>query len=343
MMRYRTLGASGLRVSEFFLGTMTFGENWGWGASTEECRRIFDAYAEAGGNVIDTANRYTEGASEQILGELLGADRDRFVVATKYTVSTRPDDPNAAGNHRKSLRGSLEQSLTRLRTDYIDLLWVHIWDPLTPVEETMRALDDVVRSGKVLYVGISDTPAWVVSRAQTLAALRGWSPFVGLQLPYSLLQRDSERELLPMAGELGLSVTAWSPLAGGRLAGTYTRAGQDGPTRVDRSEVTDREVAIAREVDAVADELGVTSAQVALAWIMARPAPAPIHPIIGARRLEQLADNLAAAELRLPAQAVARLDGASAIDLGFPHDFLENTQEFVYGKVGERVSRGVRG
>jgi aryl-alcohol dehydrogenase-like predicted oxidoreductase len=342
MMRYRTFGPSGLRVSEFSLGTMTFGENWGWGASIDECRRILTAYAEAGGNVIDTANQYTDGASEQIVGELLGAERDRFVLATKYTVSTRRDDPNAAGNHRKSLRGSLERSLTRLRTDYIDLLWVHIWDALTPVEETMRALDDAVRAGKVLYVGISDTPAWVVSRAQTLAELRGWSPFIGLQLPYSLLQRDSERGLLPMAGELGLSVTAWSPLAGGRLTGKYTRQGHDGPTRVDRTEVTDRELAIAREVDAVADELGATSSQVALAWITTRPAPVPIHPIIGARRLEQLADNLAAAELHLPAEAVARLDKASAIELGFPHDFIDSTQDFVYGDVGERVTRGVR-
>jgi len=343
VMNYRTLGPSGLRVSDLFLGTMTFGESAGWGAPIDECRKIFNAYAEAGGNVIDTANRYAEGASEEIVGELLGSERDRFVLATKYTVSTRPDDPNAAGSHRKSLHRSLEQSLTRLRTDYIDLLWVHIWDSLTPAEEMMRALDDAVRSGKVLYVGISDTPAWAISRAQMLAELRGWSPFIGLQMPYSLLQRDIERELLPMADELGLSVTAWSPLAGGRLTGKYTRGGQGGPTRVNLDEITDRELAIAREVDAVADELGVTSSQVALAWTTTRPTPVPIHPIIGARRLEQFTDNLAAAEVRLPDEAVGRLDKASAIELGFPHDFIDAVQDFVFGEVGERVTRGVRG
>jgi aryl-alcohol dehydrogenase-like predicted oxidoreductase len=190
----------------------------------EECRELFAAYAEAGGNVIDTANAYTNGASERIVGELLGADRDRFVVATKYTMTNDGTDPNASGNHRKSLQRSLEQSLDRLRTDYIDLLWVHIWDPDTPVEEMMRALDDAVRTGKVLYIGISDTPAWVVSRANALADWHDWSPFIGLQLPYSLVQRDIERELLPMADALGLSVAAWSPLAGGVLSGKFTRS-----------------------------------------------------------------------------------------------------------------------
>src|SRR5437879_8045593 len=181
-MRYTTLGRSGLRVSEAFLGTMGFGEDWGWGASVEESRKIFTAYAEAGGNVIDTANRYTEGSSERIVGELLGADRERFVLATKYALTMNGADPNASGNHRKNLKHSVEQSLDRLGTDYIDLLWVHIWDPRTPLEETMRALDDLVRSGKVLYLGFSDVPAWVVARANTLAELRGWTPFAGLQL-----------------------------------------------------------------------------------------------------------------------------------------------------------------
>jgi aryl-alcohol dehydrogenase-like predicted oxidoreductase len=226
-MRYRAFGRSGLRVSEVFLGTMTFGSEWGWGATPEECRKLFTAYAEAGGNVIDTANRYTDGASERIVGELLGADRDRFVVATKYTLTTDPADPNSSGNHRKSLMRSLEQSLDRMRTDHVDILWVHIWDPDTPIEEMMRALDDAVRAGKVLYVGISDTPAWVVARANALADWHGWSPFIGLQLPYSLVQRDIERELLPMAGALGLSVAAWSPLAG---------ASSPGPARTARRE-----------------------------------------------------------------------------------------------------------
>jgi aryl-alcohol dehydrogenase-like predicted oxidoreductase len=335
-MRYRTFGRSGLRVSELFLGTMTFGEDWGWGASLDECRTIFTTYAEAGGNVIDTASPYTEGASERIVGELLGADRDRFVLSTKYTVTLDGTDPNAAGNHRKSLTRSLEQSLTRLRTDRIDLFWVHIWDPHTPIEETMRALDDAVRAGKVLYVGVSDTPAWVVSRGQTLADLRGWTPFVGLQVPYSLVQREVERDLLPMAEHLGLSVAAWSPLAAGVLSGKFTRSTvSSGPSRVDPEAVSERDRRIAREVDAVADQLGVSSSQVAIAWTRAtRPW---VHPILGARRPDQLTDNLAAADLRLPDDALRRLDEASAVELGFPHDFIASTRSFVYGPVGERV------
>ena len=336
-MRYRTFGNTGLRVSEFFLGTMTFGETWGWGAPPEECRAMFTAYAEAGGNVIDTANRYTDGASERIVGELLGSERDRFVIATKYTLTTDEADPNSAGNHRKSLRRSLEQSLARLRTDYIDLLWVHIWDPDTPLEETMRALDDVVRAGKVLYVGISDTPAWAVARAQTLAELRGWSSFAGLQVPYNLLERDAERELLPMAEALGLGVAAWSPLAQGTLTGKFTRSAGDAPARTRRGQVSERELAVAREVDAVADKLGVSSSQVALAWTRARRPS--VHPIIGARRLDQLADNLGAADVRLPAEAISRLDEASPVALGFPQDFIAGAREFVYGPLDQRFDR----
>lgn len=228
-MRYRLLGRTGLRGSEAFLGTMTFGEDWGWGAPVKECRAMFTAYAETGGNVIDTANRYTEGSSERIVGELLGSERDRFVLATKYTLTMDGTDPNASGNHRENLARSVEASLRRLGTDYIDLLWVHIWDPNTPIEETMRALDDLVRAGKVLYIGISDAPAWLISRAQTMAELRGWTPFAGLQLPYSLVKRDIERELLPMAANLDLSVAAWSPLAADVLSGKFTRPGSDGP------------------------------------------------------------------------------------------------------------------
>ena len=265
-MKFRTFGRSGLRVSDLFLGTMTFGDDWGWGAPLEESRKIFEAYAEAGGNVIDTANKYTEGESERIVGELLGADRERFVVMTKYTITLDGSDPNASGNHRKSLVRSLEQSLTRLGTDYVDVLWVHIWDPLTPIEETMRALDDVVRAGKVLYVGVSDAPAWIVSRANALADWHGWTPFVGLQVPYNLLQRDIERELLPMAHTLGLSVAAWSPLAAGKLSGKFTRSKSTEPTRLAQIgiDVEENDLCVAREVDAVADQLGASSSQVAL-------------------------------------------------------------------------------
>ncbi len=329
------MGRSGLRVADVFLGTMTFGAEWGWGAPIEECRRLLDAYTEAGGNVVDTASNYTDGNSERIVGELLGRDRDRYVLSTKYTLSLDRADANASGNHRKSLTRSLEQSLTRLRTDRIDLFWVHIWDPRTPIEEMMRALDDAVRAGKVLYVGISDAPAWVVARANTIAELRGWSPFVGLQVPYSLVQREVERDLLPMADALGLSVAAWSPLAGGILSGKFSRGADPGSTRVDADKISERDLGIARVVDAVADELGVSSSQVALAWTRARRPS--VHPIVGARKLDQLTDNLAAVDLVLPDEALTRLDEASAIELGFPHDFIAGTREFVYGPVGLRV------
>ncbi len=332
-MGYRVLGPSGLRVSQLTLGAMSFGGDQG--ASLDESRRILDAYAAAGGNLIDTANRYTDGDSERIVGELLGADRDHFVVSTKYTLSIDPQDPNASGNHRLSMVRSVEQSLRRLRTDRIDLLWVHIWDRLTPLEETMRALDDLVRAGKVLYVGMSDTPAWAVSRAQTLAEWRGWSPLVAIQVPYSLVWRDIERELLPMSRALGLSVLAWSPLAGGVLSGRYTRGGDRGPGRVDAGDVDERSKMIARAVDTAADELEMTSSQVALAWIMARGPT--IHPILGGRRLAHLAENLAAVDCALPIEVVDHLDEVSAIELGFPTDFIAGTREFVYGPVGSAV------
>jgi aryl-alcohol dehydrogenase-like predicted oxidoreductase len=222
-MKYYLLGKSGLRVSELCLGTMTFGEEWGWGASKEKCQKIFNAYVEAGGNFIDTANKYTEGTSEKFVGEFISSNRDSFVVATKYTSNTRRGDPNAGGNHRKNMVQSLDASLKRLNTNYIDLYWVHAWDPLTPIEEVMRALDDMVKSGKILYAGISDAPAWVVSQANTFANLRGLTEFTGLQIEYSLIERTSGRELLPMAQALDIGVTAWSPLGNGILTGKYNK------------------------------------------------------------------------------------------------------------------------
>jgi aryl-alcohol dehydrogenase-like predicted oxidoreductase len=230
-MKYYLLGKSGLRVSELCLGTMTFGEEWGWGASKEECYKIFNEYVEAGGNFIDTANKYTEGTSEKFIGEFISSDRDRFVLATKYTSNTKRGDPNSGGNHRKNMVQSLDASLKRLNTDYIDLYWVHAWDPLTPIEELMRALDDMVKSGKVLYAGISDAPAWVVSQANTIASLRGWTEFTGLQIEYSLIERTSERELLPMANTLDIGVTAWSPLGNGVLTGKYNKKVEKQPQK----------------------------------------------------------------------------------------------------------------
>jgi aryl-alcohol dehydrogenase-like predicted oxidoreductase len=312
-VRYRLFGRTGLRVSDLFLGTMVL-------TDPGETRRIIDAYADAGGNFLDTASAYGNG--EELLGSVLER-RDRFVLATKYTLSRDARDPNAAGNHRKNLVLSLEQSLRRLRTDYIDVYWVHVWDRHTPLEETMRALDDAVRTGKVLYVGISDAPAWVVSRANTLAQWRDWTPFAGLQVPYNLLQRDIERELLPMAEAFGMSVAAWAPLASGRLAG--------GSRRADPGSLTPRDEAAASAVRAVAEDLGATAAQVALAWTRSRSAA--VHPLVGVSSAEQLTENLGALDLVLPADAVDRLEAAVQFELGFPADFIAECEPspFVFG------------
>ena len=334
-MRYRLFGQTGLRVSELFLGAMTFGEQGGVGAPIEECARMLDAYAEAGGNVVDTAISYRGGASEEILGKLLDGRRDRFVLATKYTISRDGNDPNAAGNHRKNLTLSLETSLRRLRTDYLDIYWVHLWDRHTPIEETMRALDDAVSSGKVLYIGISDAPSWIVARANTLAEWRGWTPFVGLQVPYSLLKRDIETELLPMAESFGMTVAAWSPLSGGVLSGKYADGTAKPGSRLNADQISEHDRTVAKAVRTVADELGVTSSQVALAWTRTRSRT--VHPIIGARTLEQLTDNLGALDCDLPAEAVRRLEDATGFSPGFPSDFIAQTAPMVFGPVNQQV------
>jgi aryl-alcohol dehydrogenase-like predicted oxidoreductase len=333
-MRYKLLGTSGLRVSELCLGTMTFGEDWGWGASKEESRAIFDCFVEAGGNFIDTANNYTNGTSERFVGELIRGRRERFVVATKYTLTARPDDPNGGGNHRKNMVQAVERSLERLGTEYIDLYWLHMWDYLTPVEEVMRAFDDLVRAGKVLYVGISDTPAWVVSQADMLARLRGWSPPVALQLPYNVARRDPERDLLPMARTLGLTVTAWGVTGGGALTGKYNRAG-DETRRYDSASEHARRVA--ETVMEIAGELGRTPAQVAINWV--RQQGENLIPILGARSVAQMAENLAVLEFELDRDRLERLDQAAPIDLGFPHTFLvdDEVQELIFGRTRELI------
>jgi aryl-alcohol dehydrogenase-like predicted oxidoreductase len=311
---------------------MSFGDVWGFGASEEESFRIMDAYAEAGGNFLDTANKYHEGQSEEIVGRYLGAERDRWVVATKYTLSMRDGDPNAAGSSRKNLRQSVEASLRRLGTDHIDLLWVHAWDFCTPVEEMMRALDDAVSAGKVLYVGLSDSPAWVVSQANTLATLRGWSPFVAVQVEYSLLARTAERELLPMARVHGLGVTAWAPMGAGILTGKYTRPEILDSLRAEANagRLDARTLAIAREVDRIAAELGVTPAQVATAWVRQR-GPG-IIPITGVRTTGQMDDVLGAVGVSLGDEHSKSLADVSAIDHGFPYDLLASPQgQLVYG------------
>jgi aryl-alcohol dehydrogenase-like predicted oxidoreductase len=318
---------------------MTFGEEWGWGASKEESTKVFQAYVEAGGNFIDTANHYTGGSSERIVGELLRDRRPEFVLATKYTLNPRAKDPNGGGNHRKSLVQSLEASLKRLGTDYIDLYWVHAWDFMTPVEEVMRALDDVVRAGKVLYVGISDAPAWIVSQANTLADLRGWSRFVGLQIPYSLIERAPERDLLPMAHAFDIAVTTWGALGAGVLSGKYKK-GQPHPKGNRLTEVgswganvlSERNLTIAEVVQSIASALGKTPSQIAIAWVLAQRARANLVPILGARRLDQVKDNLAALDVQLSPSHLAQLEEASKIQLGFPHEFLTEARWLVFGE-----------
>lgn len=341
-MRYKLLGNSGLRVSELCLGTMTFGEEWGWGAGNEISRQIFHTFAEAGGNFIDTANSYTGGTSERFLGEFIAAERDRFVVATKYTHAERFGDPNASGNHRKSLRQAVEASLRRLGTSYIDLLWVHAWDAITPIDEVLRALDDLVRAGNVLYVGISDAPAWVASQANAVAELRGWTRFVGVQAQYSLIERSAERDLLPMADALGLGFVAWAPLGAGLLTGKYLddeARGRLAESEMYRGLLTERNSAIARTVADVARAAGRSPTQVALAWLRSR-SPRVI-PIVGARSAEQLTDSLGALGVTLTPDALSRLDEASAISLGFPHDFLrwDVVRAMVYGGTYDAIIR----
>ncbi len=333
-MHYRLFGRSGLRVSELALGTMTFGEAWGWGAPRDESRRIFERFAEAGGNFVDTANNYTDGESETFVGEFIGSERDRWVVATKYTLTTSRDDPNAGGNHRKNLVRSLDGSLRRLGTDYVDLLWLHMRDATTPIDEAVRALDDQVRAGKVLYVGISDSPAWVAAQANTIAELRGWTPFVGLQVPYSLLDRDAERDLFPMAAAFGLTVTAWGTLEQGILSGSRPEE-----RLRERGQPSERAQQAATALNEVAGAHGCSAAQAAIAWVRSRPRPPEIVPILGCRTEAHMTDNLGALDVQLSEAEVDALDAVAPPRLGFPRDFLESAhvRNLIYGETWERL------
>ncbi|MEM0953500.1 MAG: aldo/keto reductase [Pseudomonadota bacterium] len=337
-MDYQLLGSSGLRVSQLCLGAMTFGSDEPWCADEQESRAMFDAFVDAGGNFIDTADLYTQGESEKLVGKFVATDRERFVIATKYTNSfPGAEDPNAAGNHRKNLRQSLDASLKRLNVDYIDLYWVHVWDYTTPVDEVVRALDDAVSAGKILYAGLSDAPAWVAARANTIAELRGWTPFSALQLEYSLLERGIEREHISLSRAADMSVTAWSPLASGVLSGKYTRDSGEAK-RLDTlafREIDERSLHIAREVDTIADEIGVSSAQVALAWVRQRGA----IPIIGARTTAQVKDNIKSLDIALDETQLEKLNAISAPDLGHPYNFTDSEliRSLVYGGMYDRI------
>ncbi|WP_439401956.1 aldo/keto reductase [Bradyrhizobium sp. DASA03068] len=346
--QYRLLGRSGLRISPLALGAMTFGTEWGWGSDADEARRIFDLYVDRGGNFIDTAVNYTNGASERLVGQFARDKRDRLVLATKFTMARDPGNPNSGGNHRLNMVRSVEQSLRQLDTDRIDLLYLHAWDATTQPDEVMRGLDDLVRTGKILYVGICNSPAWRISQLQTMADLRGWSPFVALQIEYNLVERTVEHELIPLAATLGLGVLPWSPLGGGVLTGKYTRAdlrdSQERAVGATRASIiassgllNERSLAAAETVRTIATELGATSSQVAIAWTLANPAVTA--PVIGARTLEQAEDNFGAVGITLSAEQMARLDQATAPDPIFPGRFLRRpmVEQLIFG--GARVAR----
>lgn len=317
-MRLQLFGRSGLRVSELQLGAMTFGQTWGVGADKAESRAMFDAFVEAGGNFFDTGHVYTDGLSETWLGEFVNANnRDDFVIATKYASAVR-GGPMNAGNSRKTMMRHVEESLKRLGCDYIDLYYVHFWDFTTPLDEMMRGFDDLVRQGKILYVAASDMPAWEVSRANMMADLKGWTPFTGLQIEYSLAERTAERDLLPMAKQLGLGVVGWGPLNGGALSGKYLAA-PNAPTRKTPDQIPPRTRQIAEQVVRIAREIGATPSQVAIAWIRAA---SDVLPILGARTKAQLDDNLGALAIELDPAHLAALDEVSRIDPGFPHGLL---------------------
>ncbi|WP_109125703.1 aldo/keto reductase [Dyella sp. C11] len=333
---YYTLGRSGLRVSRLALGTMTFGDNWGWGAAEDTARAMFDRYLEAGGNFIDTADLYTDGASEELLGKFVEASgtRDRVVLSTKFTYNGQPGNPNSGGNGRKNIMRAVDASLRRLRTDYIDLYILHTWDRLTPAEEVMRTFDDLVRAGKIRYAGLSDVPAWYASRAQTFAEAHALTPLVNLQLEYSLAERHIEHEFVPMATELGMGITAWSPLAMGLLSGKYkpSETGGEGEGRLQKiagmpgfDRFTERNWTIVAALEEVAVAMGKPMAQVALNWVATQPGIASV--IIGASKLVQLDDNLAALAFDIPAELRARLDQASALEPTFPYWFFGDVQQ----------------
>jgi aryl-alcohol dehydrogenase-like predicted oxidoreductase len=338
-MNYKLLGRSGLKVSELCLGTMGFGTEAGWGADKQTSFAIMDAFTKAGGNFVDTANVYKLGTSEKIIGEYVhNHDRDYFVLATKYALKDNLTNPNASGNNRKNMMRSVEESLSRLKTDFIDVLYLHIWDDTTPMDEVLRGMDDLIRQGKINYAAISDTPAWQVAKGNTLAELMGWSQFIALQVEYSLIQRTSERELIPMAKHFGMTVTPWAPLGGGVLSGKYLR-GEQGRIKPESRRLDDSSIEITKAVVAIADELGVSASHVALQWVMSQGFSS--IPIVGATKVSQLEENLKTIDVSLTKEHLQKLDEVSKIDLGFPGEFFkeEGVKMNSFGGFYDRVEK----
>jgi aryl-alcohol dehydrogenase-like predicted oxidoreductase len=336
-MNYKLFGKSGLRVSELCLGTMGFGTEWKWGCDKETSQKIFDAFANAGGNFIDTANRYTEGTSEKFVGDFIARDRDHFVVATKYSLRDRSGDLNFAGNHRKNMMRSVKESLWRLNTDYIDVLWLHIWDSWTPTEEILKGLEDLISRGMVHYIGISDTPAWIVSQANTMAELRGWNQFIGLQIEYSLIQRTVEAEYFPMAKSYGMTITPWAPLAGGALTGKYLK-GDKGRLVETSVRLGERASAITRKVVEAADRLGVSASQLAINWTRQHKNQNVI-PIVGATKVTQVEEVLGCLNFEIPVDVMHELNDVSKVELPFPQKFFNEAgvQDVLYGGMKDKM------
>lgn len=345
-MQYLHFGRrTGLRVSELALGTGNFGTGWGYGAERNEAREVFDGYVAAGGNFIDTANGYQAGQSEQLVGDFIAADRDYFVLATKYTLGLSPaDGVSRTGNSRKNLIRSVEDSLKRLNTDRIDLLWAHMADGATPLDEILRGFDDLVRAGKIHYAGLSNFPAWMVARADLLAELRGWAPVAGIEIEYSLAERGADREFLPMVEALGLGAALWSPLGGGLLTGKYRDGSKEGRMTglggvLLRTEKSARETATLDAVLAIAQEVDATPSHVAIGWLLdkARKSSTALVPILGSRTRAQLDATLGAVNLHLSAEQVRRLDQASAIVMGNPYDILAQSAGSIAGGSAEAL------
>lgn len=336
-MKYKLFGNTGLRVSELALGTMTFGTEWGWGCDYNTSKDILNTYKELGGNFLDTANRYTEGTSERFCGDFIKGERDYWVLATKYTLYEEYGNPNGSGNGKKNMVQSVEKSLKRLGTDYIDLLWVHAWDGTTKVEEILRGLDDLISTGKVLYIGVSDTPAWVVSKANAIAELRNWTCFAALQIEYSLLERTPERDLIPMALSDSMAITPWGALAGGALTGKYLN-NEKGRLPEDSHRLNSHNTEIIKKVVKVAKELGITPAQLALKWVLQQHYN--FIPIVGATKPQQLKDSFSALEIDdIPEEQLSELNEVSKIDLGFPHSFLntERIRDIIFGGTQDKI------